>query len=568
MRFILIFFLLFSSFISNAKCNISPENKNYFGSPLKIPLLLSGNFGELRSNNFHAGIDIKTQGKIGLQVCAAADGYISRIKISPYGYGLALYINHPNGFTTVYGHLSQFAPAIEKYAREEQYRTEKFDIDINIPANVFVVKKGEYIALSGNTGGSGGPHLHFEIRETISEHPINPLLFNFNIKDTTPPLIKSLMVYPISPNASVNGKHAQQDFTVTNNTIPEKISANGTIGLGIYADETLDGSANKCGIFECALQVNNETIYTFKMDELDFDERRYANSYMDYAYFKKNNIRYQKSFVDKNNQLNNFETLINNGTFSIQESDTANIKYLISDTYGNNSSLRFQIFGEKDKENPNKILNGTFIKCQEEIQLETENSKLLFDKNTFYNDLYIDYSESTLPNSIHAPHITIGNELIPAHRNFELQIKAHNIPNKYIEKVGIALIDKYGKIKQFTPAKNNDNWICGSINTLGKYTVAIDSIKPEIKALSIDNNQSLNNPNQLNFLISDNLSGIQSWRGEIDGEWVLFQYEYKQKKLFYIFDNSRLKMNQKHSLKLSVVDAAGNSANYEASFFK
>ena len=170
MRLIIIPFLFFIS-VSMAQ-NSYPQD--YFQSPLEIPLILSGTFAELRSNHFHSGLDIKTQQQSGLKVMAAASGFVSRIKVSHFGYGKALYITHPNGYTTVYAHLQNFNPEIDAYIKHRQYKNESYEIELFPKAGELLVNNGDIVAYSGNTGGSGGPHLHFEIRNK-QEHPMNPM---------------------------------------------------------------------------------------------------------------------------------------------------------------------------------------------------------------------------------------------------------------------------------------------------------------------------------------------------------------------------------------------------------
>ncbi|MFV0554485.1 MAG: M23 family metallopeptidase [Mangrovibacterium sp.] len=574
MRLIYILFFILSPFISSAQRQVRAEDKNYFQAPLQIPLLLSGNFGEVRNNHFHSGIDIKTQGKTGLKVYAPADGTVSRIKVSPYGYGLALYIDHPNGYTSVYGHLNGYNKEISDFVKAHQYQRESFAVDIAVPAGTFDIKQGEVIAFSGNTGGSGGPHLHFEIRDTKSEHPINPLLFNFDIKDSTPPVIKGLMAYPMTKNSTINGKHQQQSFKIDGRNgnyslAPnEQITANGTIGLALYVQDFLNGSHNRCGIFENTLLVNNENIYTFRMDEFDFEDSKYVNSYIDYAYLVNNKIRYQKCFVDVNNKMPNFHSLKGQGTFSIQANDTSSINFVISDVHGNESLLKFNILGERESEKTNSTNATSELCCFEPQEIKTPHAKATFSAKTFFTKVEINAFESEQSPFSLSPIIQIGSPEIAIHHNFKLEINAQNSIPKWGNQTAIVLLDDKNEVSKYYPTQVKNNLLSAYVGELGKFTLAIDSIKPEIKALSIDNNQSLNNPKQINFKITDKQSGIASWRGEIDGEWVLFEYEYKQDKLFYIFDEKRLQLNKQHQLKLIVNDALGNSTTYEASFFK
>lgn len=571
--FILLIWLSFST-QSFALDSIRNEDKNYFDTPLKIPLLLSGNFGELRSNHFHSGLDFKTQGREGLPVYAPADGFVSRIKVSPYGYGLALYIDHPNGYTTVFGHLSRYNKVIDAYVKERQYRKQRFDVDLQLSPETIRIKRGEVIAYSGNTGGSGGPHLHFEIRETASARPVNPLLFNFPVKDNTPPVIKGLMLYPLSANASINGKHEQQAVAIEGGNgkytlaSGSKITANGTIGLALFVQDFLDGSANRCGIFENTLLVNQEPIYSFKMDRFDFSDSKYANSYVDYAYWKKTRTRYQKSFVEEGNAMTNFGILKNRGAFQVDGNDTSRIKYLVSDVHGNLSTLHFNIDGEMEKTKPQTPAVGKSASPQAPLLIETAHASANFHSHTFCSPVEIACSEEKANSASYSPIVLLGSEYIPTLRSYQLKIKANQLPLPWKDKAAIALLDEQNKAKKLFASQHSGDWVAANVGELGRFAVVIDSVKPSIKAPSIDKHQSLNNSKQINFRVSDDLSGIKSWRGEIDGEWVLFEYEYKKNRLFYVFDESRMKFNSTHTLKLEVSDELGNTASYEATFYK
>ncbi len=566
-------FLLCS--LAFAEQNIPIEDKNYFRAPLDIPMFLSGNFGELRNNHFHSGIDIKTQGKEGLKVYAAADGIVSRIKVSPYGFGLTVYIDHPNGYTTVYAHLNRFNPQLNKLVKDIQYSKESSSIDELNSAGFMKVKKGDIIAYSGNSGSSGGPHLHFEIRDTETEHPINPLLFNFSIKDDLPPVIKGLMVYPLTEDAIVAGGYSQKQYNVVgykdgkyllaNNA---KVTANGLVGLGLYVQDFLNGSGNRCGIFENNLHVDNELIYSFCMDEFDFDDTRYANSYMDYAYYKKKRIRYQKSFVDECNGMTNFKVLRNRGRLLVNESDTMDVRFMVNDVANNRSSLSFKIYGEKASRKMKLEENDNYIDCSSNSQLIKDNSNLHFEPGTFYTNIPLEHKELDATNLFSSKIILVGTEYIPVHKYFKLSIKAEQLPDSLTNKFVIVSLDSDNKITSSLGGKYDNEYVTTNARQLGRFAVALDTIPPSIKALSIDNNTSLNNPRQLNFKILDELAGIANFRGEIDGKWVLFTYNDQSKKISYIFDSERLEMNKKHHVKLQVTDKVGNTSYYEGHFFK
>jgi len=301
---------------------------NYYAPPLKIPFLLAGNFAELRPNHFHAGIDIKTQGRTGLPVFAAAEGFISRITISPSGYGKVLYVNHPNGTTTVYGHLERFAGKIEAYAKKNQYEKQSFQIDIEIPEGKLPVAKSEQIAFSGNSGSSAGAHLHFEIRRTDEKILLNPLLFNMPVKDKLKPTVQALIIYPISDDASVSGIQAPKRFEtiLSGNTYQVKanptISVYGKIGFGVQAVDLLDGSTNKCGIYSLKLKVDNETIYSFTMDDIPHEDSRYLNSLIDYERSVRTGQRLYKTWIQPGNKRNIYDVVEKHGIYKATDEKT------------------------------------------------------------------------------------------------------------------------------------------------------------------------------------------------------------------------------------------------------
>ena len=325
-------------FITNGIAAQPEVPTEYFSNPLNIDLKLSGTFGELRSNHFHSGMDIKTLQKEGYDVLASAEGYVSRIKISHYGYGKALYITHPNGYSTVYAHLQRFSPKIEAYIKKRQYEKQSYEIEVFPTSTDLNVQQGELIAFSGNSGSSGGPHLHFEIRDGNSR-PMNPMLFNIDIKDTTAPIINSLWVYPQDDNSHVNGDAnkqklrliPQQDGSYT----AEKIKACGNLGFGISTVDRQDYAPNKNGIYKIDTQINGNPNFSIQMDRFSFSETRYLNRMIDYEYFKDYKSRVQMLFVQENNPLSVYKNLENNGYLSITDEHSFTYTIIVSDFSGN-----------------------------------------------------------------------------------------------------------------------------------------------------------------------------------------------------------------------------------------
>ena len=343
-----VLFLIVSCF---SFCNAqTPYPQDYFSSPLDITLVLSGTFAELRSNHFHSGLDIKTGGKQGLKTYAAASGYVSRIKISRYGYGKALYITHPNGYTTVYAHLQKFSSTIEAYVKKQQYKQETFEIELFPKAEDLKISAKEIIAYTGNTGGSGGPHLHFEIRDK-QERPMNPMLFGFDIKDTTKPMVYELFGYSLSEGSHINGQTSRVKIRViklpNGDYKTEQVTAFGDVGFGIISTDRQDFASNKNGVSLISTQFNGTKSLEVDFKRFSFSETKHLNRYIDYAYFFETKKRIQKLFIESNNPLQLLKNHARQGRVFIKEDTNSIYKISISDFKGNQSNLTIPIIGLK-----------------------------------------------------------------------------------------------------------------------------------------------------------------------------------------------------------------------------
>lgn len=555
--------LLLSALVLTVYKGFSQGNypKDYFVNPLEVPLILSGTFGELRTNHFHGGLDIKTQQREGLNVVSTADGYVSRIKISHWGYGKALYVTHPNGYSSVYGHLKKFAPEIEAYVKKRQYQKESYTIELFPKANELKVKKGELIAYSGNSGSSGGPHLHFEIRDGKA-NPINPMHFGIEIPDHKNPLIRAGVVYSFGDSTHVNGSNTVKELIIKNkngNLVANPIEAYGKIGVGVNAVDKLDGALNNNGIFNLQMIVNGKKVYEHEVSTFSFAETRYINTLIDYNRYFQKRQKIQKCFVEPFNKLSIYKTLVNNGYITIKDGLTYNVEVITKDFKGNSTKLIIPIKGKKVDTITKKENKKTphFFRANEFNKLNKDNISVAFPKNSFYEDIYFDFSYNGKIVKLH-------NAGTPLHRNFTLTFDITNYPAKDKSKVIIASINNKGRLS-YASTKRKDNKLYTLSKSLGNYTLAIDSIAPKISPVNFKNKQWLSNYRYLKLKITDNLSGIKSYRGQIDGKWVLFEYEPKKNLLTYDFSDNKLEGN-KHELKLTVVDNANNTNVYIASF--
>ena len=430
------YFILLTILISfNLKGQEYPQN--YFRSPLDIPLVLSGNFGELRSNHFHAGLDIKTQGVEGKKVYAVADGFVSRIKVSPYGYGNAIYITHPNGYTSVYGHLKKYSDRITEYVKAKQYKKESFAIQLFPPPFKFQVKKGEIIAYSGNTGGSGGPHLHFEIRDTKSEHTINPLFFGFDIKDQIKPQVLKIALYPLDKESSINGTNKMKEFSAIGSDGSYKLKydnpilVNGKIGVGIMAVDRMDFTSNKYGIHKMSLKFDGELIFEQEINEFAFHEGRYINAHIDYTSYAKYRRRYQRSYVLEGNKLRFYSKLKNNGVVDFKDKSKHQFNYTLQDLYGNTSQLEFVVQADSDIITKSTATLGQkkirFFSHKEENTFLEDEILLKLPRGVLYEDIYFEYRIEEKQSKTISNIYWLHNPYTPLHSYMHLSIKGVDV---------------------------------------------------------------------------------------------------------------------------------------------
>lgn len=548
--------------------NFSQEKypQDYFRNPLDIPTFLSGSFGELRSNHFHAGLDIKTQGKQGLPVFAVADGYVSRIKVQQFGYGKAIYITHPNGFTSVYGHLSKFNDEIDAYVKSVQYKKESYQTgNLFFKEDKFPVKKGEIIAFSGNTGGSSGPHLHFEIRDTQTEHIINPLLFGIKVTDTKLPTIQSLKAYALSSDARINQQRKSFQIPIKNlgngKYIADRITASGTISFGISVFDRFDGANNKNGIYSLEMFLNGKRFYYHDVETFSFSESKFLNLHIDYEHYKKYKRRYQKTFKETANKLSTYEKLINNGKINIQKGMNYTVEIVAKDFKGNTSSVKIPIAGKESNVifSAKKDTTAYKINRTKFNKFTKDGVTIAFPKYTFYKNLYLDFKVEADIVKVHTP-------TVPLQKSFTLTFDVSKYSDEEKEQLYIANLE-YPKYPRYYYTRKKDSIFYTTTKTLGNYTLKSDKVKPKIRTLYFKENQSLQNSKTLKARISDIGSGIKDWRATIDGEWILMEYNHKKGILTYNFSDKKL-VGNKHIFKLVVSDNVGNTNELSTTFFR
>ena len=517
--------------------------------PMDIPVLLSGNFGELRSNHFHSGIDFKTQGVEGKPIHSVQDGYVSRISVSPWGYGNGLYITHPDGTTTVYGHLQKFSQKITAYLKEKQYEQESFNVNLSLTPDELPVKEGELVALSGNTGSSGGPHLHFEVRDTETEEPMDPIEYYKDlIKDTQAPKIQGIMVYSMPGKGVVNGSRRKLELkpvTAKNGkqTLNGKIEAWGEIGLAVKGYDYMDNTSNIYGIKDITLTADSQVIFHSNLDRFAFDESRYLNSFTD--------------FVDPGNRLRFIESL-NRGILTIDEPRTYHLTYQLADAFGNTTRLSIQIEGKEQPIPEIDTENTELFHWWSDNRFGAKGIRLTIPKGNLYDDLYFHYSVKEDSAALGATHI-LHNKPVAFHKSakLSLRLQTDTLDNK--QQYGIVRLQN-GR-RSWTGGVYRNGWVDADIKEMGSYTLGQDLVPPTITPL---NPATWVSKQAIALRLSDNLSGVQTYRGEIDGQYVLFEMNSKSV-ITYHFDKERLARG-KHTLKLVVTDACGNQSTYTYPF--
>jgi len=551
MKKFLFLFLFFPAFIF---CDAQSYPQNYFRNPLDIPMQLVANFGEIRANHWHMGLDIRTQHKVNLPVHAAAEGYVARVSIEPGGFGQAIYINHPNGYTTLYGHLNAFFPALAEYVKQKQYEQQSWQVNLILPPDLFVVKKGDFIAWSGSTGASEGPHVHFEIRNTKTENNLNPLLFKFPIADAVPPSLTRLAVYDRnkstyeqSPQIFALRKNGSQ-YTVSGNIIR---TGSNTISFAIGAVDHLSGSANPNGIYSAKISMDGKPVSEFALDNISYNDTRYINAQLDYPFKSRGGGSLQHISPLPGAQDVVYNLFNSDGLIHLNDAEPHSITIEVKDANGNTSQLQFSLRYDERLQKSYSPNNNEKLLPNNLNVFERNNFELFTTEKTIYDTITVSYNETSnnSANSVSAL-FSFLSASIPSHDSVTVRIKPTQIiPPAFRDRVIIKNIS--GEKTFVVKAEFQKGWYAAKFRQFGTYQAFIDSEPPTVNAPPTD----LSKSSRIVFVPRDNFNTIKSLRAEVDGQWLRCSND-KGKVWIYSFDEHFSK--GEHNLKVIVEDEAGN----------
>jgi hypothetical protein len=545
--------------------------KDLFISPLRDVPSLSASFAELRSDHFHTGIDYRTGGIQGKDVLAVDEGYVYRIAVSPTGFGKALYVRHSSGYSSVYGHLRSFRPDLEEYVRDMQYQQKRFTVSLFPQRNQFMVARGEVIAWSGNTGGSSGPHLHFELRESSTEDPVNPLQFDLGISDRIRPVIEKVVIYPLSRGSSVNSGHSN----ITLKTVPSNGSYGITTGelpviygetaIGIKCWDNFDNSPNKCGIYSIELLADGVKIYGYTADRFSYSESRYINSHIDYAAKITSNEYIHRLYIQPGNKLSMYDRLVGRGMLKFSDDGEHEIRIVVADIQGNKSWVSFRVRSvSQPPVPPAEIICSKVLPYGKTTDFTADGIRIHFPAGALYDTLFFTYKVRNRTRDFLSPVHSVHNETVAIHDSYRLSVRPDTIIAGKEGKLCLAQVSNKG-VPSYAGGDFKYGFVSGEMSRLGDYAVTIDTVPPRIKP-SFVSGANLTGRQLFTFTIQDDFSGIGSYEMMIDGEWALVEYDAKNNLLIFRPEKPYLKENTLHRLELRVKDNRGNIAVLESEF--
>ena len=560
-------FLIQSTFAQNLTSKIYP--KDYFQWPLGLSPSMSANYGELRPNHFHMGIDCRTEQKQNQKVLAAAEGYIARVKIEPFGFGRCIYINHPNGLTTVYAHLNDFIPELEKYITATQYRLKSWRVNVEIPSGLFPVIKGQFIGYSGNTGGSQGPHLHFEIRDTKSEKVLNPQLFGLAVKDNVAPDITRLALYDrnISTYEQTPKMLALKKVNGIYSVSPSLIIVNtGKVSFSIGAVDRSSGSGNPNGIYEAVLYDNEKVVIGFQLNNIGYDETRYLNAHIDYKMRSSGGPYLQHLSKLPGYNYGVYEMKAGDGVINLEDDQTHAVKIEVKDADGNISIIKLEVkrgtLLTPQSQNGGSPVNihNTFYPGYINV-FENSNISCELSENFLYDTIRFQYKEINSQSLF--PIYQLHNASVPVHGYFPVKIRAV-IPADLKDKV--VMKRSWNTKKDFSKAiaeGADKNWYMGKFREFGQFQLMIDTIPPVITPAGFVNGMNCSKLKSIRFTVVDNTEEIKNFIATLDGNWLRFSND---KGRIFVYEFDEYCAPGDHNLKITVEDQVGNITVKEYTF--
>jgi murein DD-endopeptidase MepM/ murein hydrolase activator NlpD len=539
--------------------------KGYFRDPLGIPIHLAANFGELRANHFHMGLDIRTEKKENLPVYAAAAGYVTRVKIEPFGFGKAIYIRHPNGYTTLYAHLNEFYPGLAAYVDSEQYKREHWQMDLEIPPGLFPVAKGALIAWSGNTGGSQGPHLHFEIRHSGDDLNLNPLLFGLPVPDHVPPVIKALAIYDAGTSIYEQSpriipvKRTGQGFGLTEGTIE---TGSPRVRIAIGASDSQSGSSNPNGIYEADLLVDGSPLIGFQADRISYTYTRNVNAHIDYKTRALGGPWLQQLFVLPGLFNSVYGPPGVNGNIDLRDGAIHEIRIVVKDAYANISKLRFSI-QYSPKGTVASAAAGKLFYPQMLDGVESDDLAFYMGEKCLYDSVHLSYSSNgpALPGAV-SRSFSIGADYIPLQDSFLVRIRpVAALDSQQSEKVVMQCVS--GDRKEVRKVSWHGGWASARFMEFGNFQLLLDEVPPSIEPIGFRDGAVMGPNSMIVFLVKDNLESVKNFRAELDGQWLCFSND-KARAFIYKMDAHCGPGH--HRLVVTAEDEAGNRSSRSFEF--
>ena len=533
--------------------------------PLDIPLKLSGTFGEFRPTHFHAGLDIKTQGKEGFKVSSIKAGSVSRIKVATTGYGKCLYIQHADGTTSVYAHLKKFAPKIESFIKAYQYEKETFLTQKFLKLGEMMVEQGEIIGYSGNTGGSLGPHLHFEIRDTKAETPLNPLQLGFEIPDSIRPIVQGFYRYKKEENGL--SKKTQLPLERINDSVyqADLQQLGGIHAFGIRLFDRQDLSYNRNGIYKAVVKVNGEEKFSYTFDKIDFRDGKKIDALIDYPTYREERIRIQKLFRDLDVDYSFLPKTAPDGFVNFEKDRAYQIEIVVEDYTHNKTYISFYVEGKEDFRSAPVVAMQNPIAIDKDYLFAFEQHEVYVPKKTFYQsiDLVINEKKDTL---------IIEEIPFPQHKGFELSVAIPKaLDSIERQQLSLAVYDPKEEEEEqqlrYVWTAKKDSILQTKYAYAGQYVLTKDSLAPTIKPLNFKDQQWMSNYKFLEVEVDDEFSGIKSYRATINGQWILMEHEPKDKTLIYNFSDIEFDQTQLN-FELEVKDQVGNRSVFNATIFR